>query len=68
MKRIRFSDYHGPEKLSVEQRLHRLYPSANDTGYGSDGLEDLPELSEEESVSSQEDTLDSDEDELQGSP
>lgn len=64
MRRIRFSDHHGQNKPSVEQRLHTLYPSVNNTRCTNDGQEDFEELREEWSVSSQDDTLDSDEDEM----
>lgn len=60
---IRFSDYRGRNKPSVEQRLHLLYPPVTGSGYGSEGKEWSPDYHEEASVSSLDEILDWDEDE-----
>lgn len=61
---IRFSDYIGRNKPSVEQRLHALHPPVTHSGYGSDGQEQSPEDHEEASVSSLDDSIDWDADEV----
>ncbi|KAF6220397.1 hypothetical protein HO133_002829 [Letharia lupina] len=64
VRMIRFSDYVGRFKLSVEQRLHALHPPVTHSGYRSDGQEQSPEDHEEASVSSLDDSIDWDADEV----